>query len=57
MNESTEEQIREYILAVKHMPMVEGQLASMVILYFDIPDERAKKLVAETLKEVGDGED
>ncbi len=45
----TEAQIKKYILAVKHMPLVEGQLASMVILRFDIPDERAKQLVAETL--------
>ena len=47
----TEAQIRKYILAVKHMPLVEGQLESMVILRFDIPDERAKRLVAETLSE------
>lgn len=45
----TEAQIKEYILAVKHMPMVEGQLESMVILHFDIPDERAKELVAKIL--------
>ncbi len=42
--------IIDYIKAVENYPLVEGQLESMVILHFDIPDEEAKRIV-QALKE------
>jgi len=47
--DSLEEQIRRYILVIRHMPSRDGQLEAMVISHFDIPDEQAKKLVAKVL--------
>ncbi len=37
--------IIDYIKAVENYPLAEGQLESMVILHFDIPDAEAKKIV------------
>lgn len=46
----TQEQITSYIRGAVKFPLQEGQLVSMVILHFDLPDEEAKLLTEQALK-------
>jgi len=45
MNEVTQQKVNEYVMGAIRYPLVKGQLESMVILHFDIPDEQAKTMV------------
>ena len=47
-----QEQVTDYVKRVRHFPLVDGQLVSMVILHFNIRDEEAKLMVGKALKEV-----
>lgn len=47
--ETLQKQVTDYVREVRHMPLVEGQLVSMVILHFDIPDKEAEVMVDKAL--------
>ena len=54
MSESslTQEQVTSYVLRAQHLLLAKGQLVSMVILHFDIPDEKAKMMVNVALEAI-----
>ena len=47
--ETLQEQVTDYVRGVPNFPLKEGQLVSMVILHFDIPDSETKVMVDKTL--------
>jgi len=47
--ETLQERVTDYVRGVPNFPLEEGQLVSMVILHFDIPDEKAKVMVNKAL--------
>jgi len=44
--------VTRYVRTASKMPLVEGQLVSMVVLHFDIPFKEAKRMTELALKEI-----
>ena len=49
-NLALQAEVNRYVSVVKNYPLIPGQLESMVILHFDIPDKQAKEMVKTALE-------